>query len=420
MSTKKGFWSSSNAHTVLLLVGIAIGAIVGLVLGPKAAALKPIGQIFINLLFTLVTPLVFFSIAGSVASMSDMKRLGKLLSTTIGLFAFTGLIAAGLTAFLVKVIDPCKGLVVASLPEATAPAPTTAGEFIVKMFTVNDFPLLLSKSNMLPFIVFTVFFGIAVSILGEKGKGISDGLNTVAEVIYKMVNILMKAAPVGLGAYFANLTGVYGPTLLGSMGSAVLFYYPLALGIFFILFPLYLYFAGGAQCIKAFYKNTFTASVTAFGTSSSAASIPVQRELCDKIGVPTDISGVVVPMGATMHMDGAAAAIIMRIYLASVLFNIQWSSFGDIALSVVVAILCGTAMSAVPGGGTIGSMLIMSIFGMPPEALGVLILFGSLIDPVGTMVNSSGDSVASCMVTRVLEGKDWMAKNLSGKQVVNW
>ena len=112
MSDKKGFWNSNHAFTILLIIGVGIGAILGLMLGPKAAMFKPIGQLFINLLFMLVVPLVFFSISGAVAALTDMKRLGNLLGNTLGIFVFTGVIASVLAIVLIKVIDPCQGLVV--------------------------------------------------------------------------------------------------------------------------------------------------------------------------------------------------------------------------------------------------------------------------------------------------------------------
>lgn len=419
MLEKQRFWSSDHAFTIMMIAGIAAGAALGLMFGPKATIFKPIGQLFINLLFTLVVPLVFFSISGAVAALSDMKRLGKLLSSTLGIFIFTGVIASVLAIVLIKGFDPVQGLVVPNLTKTPA-ASLSIGEHIVKMFTVNDFSLLLSKNNMLPLIVFAIFFGMSVSMLRERGVGIGLGLNALAEVCYKMVGVLMRLAPIGLGAYFANLTGVFGPQLLGAYGKAMLFFYPVAIGYFFIFNPLYCYMSGGMECIKAFFKNCFTPAVTAFGTCSSSACIPVQRAFCDRVGVPADVSGVVLPMGATMHMDGSCLGVIMKIYVACLVFQVPWTGFETYALSVLLAVASATAISAVPGGGAIGSVLIVSVMGLPDEALPIVIMLGSLIDPAATLLNSVGDTVAAFMVTRILEGRNWMAKNLSGKQDVNW
>lgn len=411
---------SNNAFTVILIIGIAIGAGLGVAMGPEAIIFKPIGQIFINLLFTLVTPLVFFSIAGAVSSSSDLKRLGKLLGSTLGIFVATGIFASVITIVLIKFIDPCAGMVMPDLSVNTAKtieaaSNATIGSHIVNMLTVNDFSQLLSNGNMLPLIVVTIFFGMCVPMIGEQGKAISDGLNAIAAIIYKMIAVLMKFAPIGLGAYFANLTGVFGPTLLGSFASALIFFYPVAFAYFLIFFPLYCFTAGGKRCVNGFFKYVFTPAVTAFGTSSSNAALPAQREFCDKLGVPPDISGVVLPMGATMHMDGGCIATVTKIYLACLLFNIPWDNFGIYTMTVFLAVMAATAISAVPGGGAIGSVMMVSVLGLPPEALGVLILLGTLVDPMGTMVNSTGDSVAAFMVTRILEGKEWMTRTLSDK-----
>jgi Na+/H+-dicarboxylate symporter len=414
---------SNNVFTGILIIGIFIGAGLGIIMGPEAVVFKPIGQVFINLLFTLVVPLVFFSIAGAISSSSDMRRLGKLLGSTLGIFITTGIFASVMTIILIQCINPCAGMTMPDLAVNVTPTmdqavSSTLGMDVVNMLTVSDFSQLLSKEHMLPLIIFTIFFGMCVPKIGEKGQCISDGLNAIAEVIYKMIALLMKFAPIGLGAYFANLTGVFGAQLLGSFASVLAFFYPTALAYFLIFFPIYCFVAGGTRCVVVFFKYAVIPAVTAFGTSSSNAALPAQHEFCDKVGVPPDVSGVVLPMGATMHMDGGCIATVTKIYLVCLLFNVPWDNLEIYIITIFLAVTAATAISAVPGGGAIGSVMMVSVLGLPPEALGVLILIGTLADPMGTMINSTGDSVASFMVTRILEGKNWMTRNLSGKQIL--
>lgn len=404
-----------HAGTLWLILGIALGALAGMVMGKQAVIFKPLGDIFLNLLFTLVVPLVFFSISGAVSASSNVKRLGKLLGSMLVLFIGTGILASLLTIIALFLIQPCSDMTIPTIAYADSPPVNLDSDFsfsayFVKMVTVPEFSQLLSQKNMLPLIVFSVFFGICVPLTGERGTKISQALNDIAAVIYKMIACLMKAAPVGLGAYFANMIGTMGSEFLGAFFQVVLFFFPVALTYFFFAFPMYCFFAGGWPCVKGFFKYSFTPAVTALSTSSSNAAIPVQRRFCDAMHVPPDISGIVLPMGATMHMDGGCIATITKIYLVCLLFQVPWGSLQVLALSIFLAVVASTAISSVPGGGAIGSVMIVSAFGLPPASLGILLLVGTLVDPLGTMINSTGDSVVSFLVARILEGKKWMSQ----------
>ena len=219
---------SSYREPLILIAFVIAGAVLGIILGEKAAFLYPVGQIFLNLLFVLLVPLIFFSIAGSIANIADAKRVGRLLVITIGIFIVTAAIA-GIYMFAVTEIFGVDTSIMLDTSEMTSAEGTdSVGEKIINTFTVGDFPLLISRSHILALIVFTVFFGITVSVLGEQGKPVAAWLNSMSMVFYKMVALLMKLAPIGLMAYFADLTGTYGPELLKSYARGLLIYYPAA------------------------------------------------------------------------------------------------------------------------------------------------------------------------------------------------
>ncbi len=419
MSEQKINMKQNYRYPVILLVCVILGGIAGVVLGEKATIVKPIGQIFINLLFTLIIPLVFFSIASAISGFKDLARLGKMLGSVIGVFVFTGAIASIIMLILIQFIPYGQGIVITAA-EAGEAAKLSIGDHLVNMFTVSDFPDLISRSHMMPLIVFSILFGVAVAMLGDKGEAVHRGLVNISEVIYQMIGMLMKVAPIGLAAYFANLTGIYGPSLLGTYAKAMALFYPTLFAYFFIFFSLYAYMAAGKEGIKAYFKNIFAPAVNAIGTRSSAATIPVNLEACNRIGVPQDVSSVVLPMGATMHMDGSCLSCIFKITVLSAIFGIPFEGLGTYAFAVLVAVFSATAISAVPGGGAVGEAMIVTMFGFPAEALPIVIMLGQLCDPITTMVNSTGDTVASMMVTRLLEGPGWMSRNLSGLQNKNW
>ena len=386
---------------------VILGALLGILMGERAAFLYPIGQMWLNLLFVLLVPLIFFSISSSIATVTDTKRVGKLLTLTILIFAVTAAIA-GIYMFTVTGIfgvDTSIQMGEAVLEESAASS--SVGEQIVNTFTVGDFPLVISRSHILALIVFTVFFGITVSLLGEKGRPVAEWLSNLSLVFYKMVELLMKLAPIGLMAYFANLTGTYGPELLASYARGLLIYYPAAFFYFFVFMALYAFLAAGTWGVKNYFKNILTPALTALGTRSSAAALPLQLDACDKLGVPREISSVVVPIGATCHMDGACVATIYEIALCCALFNRPLRGLGDYAFAVVIAVAGSVAVSSVPGGGAAMETMVISGFGFPPVVLPVLLMMTQLFDAGCTLINSCGDTVASMLVTRALYGKDW-------------
>lgn len=399
---------TSSYREPLILIGFVIlGALLGILMGERAAFLYPIGQMWLNLLFVLLVPLIFFSISSSIATVTDTKRVGKLLTLTILIFAVTAAIA-GIYMFTVTGIfgvDTSIQMGEAVLEESAASS--SVGEQIVNTFTVGDFPLVISRSHILALIVFTVFFGITVSLLGEKGRPVAEWLSNLSLVFYKMVELLMKLAPIGLMAYFANLTGTYGPELLASYARGLLIYYPAAFFYFFVFMALYAFLAAGTWGVKNYFKNILTPALTALGTRSSAAALPLQLDACDKLGVPREISSVVVPIGATCHMDGACVATIYEIALCCALFNRPLRGLGDYAFAVVIAVAGSVAVSSVPGGGVAMETMVISAFGFPPVVLPVLLMMTQLFDAGCTLINSCGDTVASMLVTRALYGKDW-------------
>ena len=408
---------SAYREPLILIAFVIVGAVLGLTLGEKAAVLYPIGQIWLNLLFVLLVPLIFFSIAGSIAGIADTRRVGKLLGLTIGFFIVTAAIAGIYMFFVTSVFGVDTSIQMGAAEAATE---TTAamgiGDQIVSTFTVEDFPLVISRAHILALIVFTVFFGVAVSSLGEKGKPVAEWLNNMSLVFYKMVSMLMKLAPIGLLAYFANLTGTYGPELLKSYARGLLIYYPATIVYFFVFLAIYAFLAAGPWGVKNFFKNILTPALTALGTRSSAAALPLQLDACDKLGVPREVSSVVVPVGATCHMDGACIATIYEIALCCALFGHPLKSIGDFAFALLIAVAGSVAVSSVPGGGAAMETMVISAFGFPSVALPVLLMMTQLFDAGCTLINSCGDTVASMLVTRVLYGKDWYKKGLNERE----
>jgi Na+/H+-dicarboxylate symporter len=398
----------SYAFSFLLIGSLIIGSYVGHKLGKQAECIKPLGTLFLNMLFTIVVPMVFFSLSSAVAGMTDARRLGRIMGWMLVIFLITAVISSLIMVVAVRAYPPAQGIKI-DMPAAPHKETISLLDQIVKAFTVGDFMDILSKRNMLALITFSVFIGLASASVGEKAKPFVQFLQAGNLVMSKAVKFVMYYAPIGLGAWFAYLVGVFGPDLLGSYWRVMLLYYPVALGYFVVAFTAYAWFAAGAPGIKAFWGNIIPASLTAWATGSSVATIPTNLEAAKRIGVPEDIREVIIPIGATIHMEGSCLAAIVKIAVLFGLYNMPFEGVATIAQAIGIAVLAGVVISGIPAGGMLGELLIVTLYGFPIEAMPVITMIGTLVDPPATMVNAIGDNVSSMMVARIMEGKNWLA-----------
>lgn len=394
---------------IVLLCSIIIGCLLGVILEEDANVLKPLGEIFLNLMYTIVVPLVFFTISSSVANMVDMRRLGRILKYVFLVFFATSAVAAVLMVIVLLVIDPVgNGKIAMDASEVVQNA--DIGKQIVEAITVSDFSQIMSREHMLPLIIFSCLFGIGTSIIGKQGECIAKGLDALSKIMMKIVTIIMYYAPIGLMAYFASLIGEFGPNLIGSYAKSMVIYYVLCVVYFIVFYTLYAYLAGGKKGIRLFYKHQFPITITSLATQSSLASLPTNLEQTEKMKVPKDIREVTLPIGATMHMEGSAMAAILKIVFLFSIFGKPFNDIYTIGTAILIAVLSAVVMSGIPGGGLIGEMLIVSLYGFPPEAFAIIATIGWLVDPPATCLNVTGDSVSAMLTTRLVEGKNWIKK----------
>ena len=412
---------SNYKSTIILLVAIIVGAIVGIIFQEKATVLSPFGDLFLNLLLVIIVPLIFLTITTSIAKMKTPKRLGKIMITIVGVFIVTSIIAVLIgfaSTYFVKLVNPEDGEKIRSSLEATTEEASeteeseeeiTIADRTVSLLTVNDFSKLLSKENIIALLVFAVIFGIAINMTGEKAKPVTDFLIAANEVINNIVKIIMYYAPIGLGCYFASLVGSFGASIAVGYLKTFVIYAVVAIAFYFIMYTIYAFIAGGKKGIVAFWKNVIPSTLTALATCSSAASIPVNVECSKKMGVPSDIAETTIPLGTSFHKDGSIIGSVFKIMFLVCLFGTSLATTGDVLGVLGVALLANLLITAVPiGGGTISEMLIITMMGYPVAALPILTMIATIIDAPATMLNVVGDTVSSMMVTRVVDGKEWI------------
>lgn len=411
--------------TIILLAAIIVGSIVGIIFHEKAAVLKPLGDIFLNLLLVIIVPLIFLTITTSIAKMKTPKRIGKIMITVFGVFIFTSIIAVLIgfasTSF-VKLVNPQDSEAIKQTfqeEEQSEEEDLTIADRTVQLLTVNDFSKLLSRNNIIAILVFSIICGIATNMAGEKGKAFLDFCISANEVIQKFIKIIMYYAPIGLGCYFAALIGELGSSIAVGYLKTFLVYTVVAILFYFIIYTFYAFLAGGKKGIVSFWKNVIPSTITALATCSSAASIPVNVECTKKMGVPEDIAEITIPMGSSFHKDGSIIGSVFKIMFLVCLFGTPMNTAGAIFGVLGVALLANLLITGVPiGGGTISEMLIITMMGYPVAALPILTIIATIIDAPATMLNVVGDTASSMMVTRIVEGKKWLTSKKEEKEEV--
>ena len=402
--------------TLILLGMVIIGVICGLVFKEKAQVVKPLGDLFLNLLLVIIVPLIFFTITSSISKMNEKKRLSKILTSTIIIFLITSIIAVlfgFLTTSFTNLVNPNDTNAIKEVFDNTVKEDIELNilERTVNVLSTNSFAGLLSTNNLIALIVMSVLFGLAINKAEAKGRKIAELFDSFSEVMYKLVEIIMYYAPIGLGCYFASLVGTLGSTIaIGFLKTFVI--YTLVCLVFMALFyTLYAFIAAGKKGVKAFWKNIIPSALTSLGTCSSAASVPVNIECTKKIGVPTDIAETTVSLGTSFHKDGSCIGSVFKIMFLVSLFGTSLSTFGDISKVLGIALLATLLVTAVPiGGGTISEMLILTMMNYNVAALPILTIIATIIDAPATLLNVVGDSASAMLVARTVEGKNWIEK----------
>lgn len=396
----------SYAGTAALLLGIVIGGLSGVFFGPAVSVVKPIGDIFMNLLITLVVPLVFFSISSSICELRASAGRGsvwKILLTAAGVFAFMSVVSATLSylgCLVVSPLDPANPVSVDGISDGRT-ATLSLGETMVRAVTVPDFPMLFSRSNLLPLIVFAALVGTGTSMAGQKGEIFAQLLRSGSHVTVKVMDLLMYLAPVGLGCYFADMVSSLGAQILGGYVRVFLLYCVLAAVVFLFVNPLYVLLSSGRAGLRAFWRNILPPTLTALATSSSAAAMPSCIEAAARSGVSRSVADSVVPLGINLHKNGSVLGGSLKVVFLMMMLGHDFATPGAALAVIGIAVLSAMVTGAVASGGMTGEILTCSLLGLDPAMAGVIVIIATIIDIPATVLNSTSNVVASVLVDRL-------------------
>lgn len=382
-------------------IGFGLGIVIGLVFGEKATIVKPLGTIFLNMIKMIVVPMVFFSITAGVASLGDLKKLRNIGVKVVGLYALTSALCVGLGLIMANIINPGKGFDLTALSQSTdyeAQAMPSIIDTLIDMFPSNIFTS-FTNTNMLQIIVFSVFLGVALIMMGKEGERLLAGVQSCANAMYKITAIVMEFSPIGVCALLADSVGAYGLKIFGPLGKLILTVYASDVILVLLMYiPMVALLAKFP--VKKWLQGIWKVWVVTASTTSSSGSLPITTSVTnDEFGVSSELSSFSLPLGATINMNGGciyyAAAIVMTAQIYGM--NLTPSALVNIIIStVLVAMGC----PGVPGGAIIMTTILLTNMGLPLEIVGLIAGIFRLIDMANTTFNVTGNVVTTMVVAR--------------------
>ncbi len=355
-----------------------------------------IGSIFIASLKMLVVPLVFVSLVCGTSSLSDPSKLGRLGGKSILLYIGTTAIAISLAVTFALLVGPGEGLNLASENTYQAKQAPSLGQVIINMMPTNPINA-MAEGNMLQIIVFSVLFGVAMSMTGSAGKRLSAVFDDLSAVIMKLVTILMNLAPYGVFVLMAKLFATIGFSTIRGL----LTYFFLVLFVLFVhalvSYPIILKTLSGLNPLILLVKMR-DAALFAFSTSSSSATLPVTMETATKkLGVKSSVASFTVPLGSTINMDGTAIMQgVATVFIAQV-YAVDLT-LSDYLVVIMTATLASIGTAGVPGVGLIMLAMVLQQVNLPVEGIALIIGVDRLLDMTRTAVNVTGDCMVACIV----------------------
>lgn len=407
-----------NYKTMLLLIlAMIIGAVGGLIFKEDAMVVKPLGDLFLNLMFVIIVPLVFLTISLAVAKVKHPKRLGKIMVSTVIIFLVTSVIAVGigfLSTYCVDLVDKGDTASIKELFDGEVASDTDLNflERTVQLISVDDFTGLLSKENVIALLVCALIVGFSMRMSGEKAEPLLKVMESMHSVVFNFIKITMYYAPIGIGCYFASYVGSFGASIATGFLKTFIYYALVALIYYIVMYTLYAFISGGTKAVKVWWKNILPSTFTALATCSSAACIPINIDSAKKMNVSEDVADTTISLATNLHQDGSMIGGVFKIMFLACLFGLNISDPGTIGQILVTALVASVLISAVPiGGGTISEMVIISMMGFPVASLPVLTMVATVIDAPATALNAVGDTSCSLLVSRVVDGKNWVTND---------
>jgi Na+/H+-dicarboxylate symporter len=398
-------WWFKRQLYIQIAICVAIGIALGLILGPNAEILKPIGDIFINLLKFLVVPLTFFCLIAGVTKMEDIRALRSVGSKIGVYFVVTAILSTAIGIVVALIINPGKGATgLLSANVKVEPEKFSFMDQIIGWFPTNIVQA-MAETNMLQIIIASLIIGLALLSLGDRVSGLRKLANEGSELMIKITEFVMYISPYGILALVANMVGTLGTDVLAEVGRFILADYIALLIVLGVVYPLIIKFLARKNPID-FYKKISPALLVAASTTSSNATLPVSMNVANKnLGIPEKVYGFTLPLGATVNMDGMAVALGVISVFAANLYGLP-ITLPLIIQFVFLGLVLSIGAAGVKGAGIVMSTILLSTLGLPLTLVPILAAIWPIIDIGHTTANIAGDLTGTTMVASQLDMVD--------------
>jgi len=380
-----------------ILIAFVLAIIAGVIVGPGIEVVKPLGDLFLRLIKFIIVPLVLASLVVGVAGTGDVRRIGRMGGITIVYYLITTAIAVLIGLILANLFKPGSGLDLKISEEAAEPAEVPGIiDTLLNIIPTNPIQSLV-VANMLQIIFFALFLGIAIAIVGDRAKPVYHFFDGLAEIMYKITHIIMKVAPIGIFGLIAPVVGQYGASVLLPLIKLILVVYAGCILHALIVYSSSVKLLANFSPVK-FFKGILPASLVAFSTSSSSATLPITIQNTEEhLGVSKKVSSFVLPLGATINMDGTALYQGVCVVFIAQFLGVDLS-FTQQLMIILVATLASIGTAGVPGAGLIMLTMVITAVGLPLEALALVAGVDRILDMIRTSLNVTGDASAAVVV----------------------
>ncbi|THE09359.1 dicarboxylate/amino acid:cation symporter [Bacillus timonensis] len=393
-----------------ILIAFILAIIVGAIVGPSVEVVKPLGDLFLRMIKFIIVPLVLASLVVGVAGTGDIKKIGRMGGITFFYYLLTTAFAVTIGLILANIFSPGKGLDIAATTETADPAEAPGViDTLLNIIPTNPIASLVN-GDMLQIIFFAIFLGLGITILGDKAKTVYNFFDELAEIMYKITAIVMKLAPIGVFGLIAPTVGEYGVSVLLPLLKVILVVY---LGC--ILHAVLTYSVSVKVFAKMnplkFFKGIAPASLVAFSTTSSSGTLPITiKNSEENLGVSRKVSSFVLPLGATINMDGTALYQGVCVLFIAQFFGYDLS-FAQQLTIVLTATLASIGTAGVPGAGLIMLTMVVTSVGLPVEGIALIAGIDRILDMIRTSVNVTGDASAAVVVNAIEEKRELKVSN---------
>ncbi|MBW2307108.1 MAG: dicarboxylate/amino acid:cation symporter [Deltaproteobacteria bacterium] len=381
-----------------ILIGLVLGLIAGIIVGPGITVLKPFGTLFINLLKMMIVPLLVLFLVAGAASITDIKKLGRVGGKIVGMYLLTTFIAVSIGIVFALIIQPGTGVEIEKPAEVKGKEAPSIVSWLVDIVPKNVIKA-MSESRVLQIIFFSLFLGICLALVGEPAKPVIEIFEILSQAMVKMVHIVMEYAPYAVFALMAWVAGKYGLKMMLPLGKLIITVY-LACAIHIIVVYGFIVKVLGKRPLGWFFKGGANAMAVAYSTASSAATLPATMECSEKNhGVSKTVFGFSLPLGATINMDGTSTYQAICAIFTAQLFGIDLSLYHYMAI-ILTGTLASIGAAGVPGAGLIMLTMVLTAAGLPLEAIGIIAGVDRIMDMFRTMTNVTGDMAVTLAVAR--------------------